>query len=245
MNRLDYIIGLLVALLFHIGLFTIASGLWKDDTTGAKPIFQFGESALAMTFIAPASAGATIAQPQKATPVAAPVYTEPEEEAEEEESPAQVAVPDFPSQPPESQSSPEQPEESDEDPSDFTQNESANNTPSDKTLAQPEDGAAPQSDADELAKGIKGLPRMSSGVRPIYPIGARHRGEQGNVTLRLRVGADGKILDAVVAQSSGYPELDQSAIKAIRRARFMPGRKNGVPVESESSLTFSFQLENQ
>ena len=203
-NLRDYIAGLLLALLFHVCLLTIMVGLWGINTTRARPMFQYGESSLAMTFVVPPSAGAVTMQPQGAPPVAALFFTEPEVE---EEAPVLAAIPDPPAQPPKSQ-------------------------------------PAPQSDADEFSKGIQGLPRMSAGVRPVYPLGARHRGEQGNVTARVQVGADGRVKGATIAMSSGHLELDQAALKALRRACFVPARRNGKPVASESLIIFRFQLVN-
>jgi protein TonB len=241
MNRLDYIAGLLLALLFHVCLLTIMAGLWGGNTTQARPMFPYGESSLAMTFVVPPSAGAVIMQPQGTPPVAALFFTEPEVE---EEALASVAIPDSPVQPQESRPAPEQPAEVVEAPSELTQAKLADNASSGTAPTQSGDGAAPQSDADGLSKGIQGLPRMSAGVRPVYPLGARHRGEQGNVTVRVQVGADGWVKRAAIARSSDHLELDQAALKAIRRTRFIPGRKNGVPTESESLITFRFQLVN-
>lgn len=240
-NLRDYIAGLLLALLFHICLLTIMAGVWGGNTTQARPMFQYGESSLAMTFVAPPSAGAVTMPPQGAPPVAALFFTEPEVEAE---APASVAIPDPPAQPQESRPAPEQPAETAESPSELTQAELADNASSGTAPTQRGNGAAPQSDADGFSKGIHGLPRMSAGVRPVYPLGARHRGEQGDVTVRVQVGADGRVKGAAIARSSDHLELDQAALKAIRRTRFIPGRKNGAPAESESLITFRFQLEN-
>jgi len=241
-NLRDYITGLLLALLLHVCLLTIMAGLWGGTTIQAQPMFPYGESSLAMTFVVPPSAGAVIMPPHVAPPVAALFFTEPE--VEEEEAPASVVISDPPAQPQETQPAPEQPAEAVEAPSEFARAELVDNASSGTAFTQPEDGAAPQSDADEFSKGIQGLPRMSAGVRPVYPLGARHRGEQGNVTVRVQVGADGRVKGAAIARSSDHLELDQAALKAIRRTRFIPGRKNGVPVKSESLITFRFQLVN-
>jgi len=240
-NLCDYIAGLLLALLLHVGLLLSIAGIWGDNSIRAQPIFQQGVSSLAMTFVVPPPAGIAAMQAQATSPVEAPVYTEPEVE---EEAPAQVAIADPPAQPQESQSALEQPVKDTEAPSELTQAELVDNASSGTAPNQRGDGAAPQSDADGFSKGIQGLPRMSAGVRPVYPLGARHRGEQGNVTVRVQVGADGWVKRAAIARSSDHLELDQAALKAIRRARFIPGRKNGVPAESESLITFRFQLKN-
>ena len=167
-------------------------------------------------------------QPQEAPPVAAPFFTAPVEEEEEEEAPVLAAIPDPRAQPP----------------SELTQAKLTDNASSGTVPTQPGDGAAPQFDADGFSKGIQGLPRMSAGVRPVYPLGARHRGEQGNVTVRVQVGADGRVKGTAIARSSNHLELDQAALKALRRACFVPARRDGKPVASESMIIFRFQLVN-
>jgi len=162
----------------------------------------------------------------------------------EEGAPVSVVIPNPPAQLQASPPMPKQPAEAAEVPSELTQAELMDNASPDTAPTQPGMGATPQSDADGLSKGIQGLPRMSAGVRPVYPLGARHRGEQGNVTVRVQVGKDGRVKGATIARSSEHLELDQAALKAIRRASFIPGRKNGVLMDSESLITFRFQLEN-
>ena len=240
LNFRDYIAGLLLALLFHVCLLTIMAGLWVGNTTQARPMFQHGKSSLALTFVVPPSDGAVAMQSQGTPPVTVPVYTEPDVE---EEAPDLVAIPDPPVQYQELQPTPVQPAAAADTLSELVQAVLKDDASADTASTQPEDGVAPQSDADGFSKGIQGLPRMSAGVRPVYPLGARHRGEQGNVTVRVQVGADGRVKGVAIALSSDHLELDQAALKAIRRTRFIPGRQNGVTVESESLITFRFQLE--
>jgi protein TonB len=52
-----------------------------------------------------------------------------------------------------------------------------------------------------------------------YPEIARRRGEQGTVTLKLTIGADGTVLDAALASGSGSTVLDQAAEAMLRGAR--------------------------
>ena len=51
-----------------------------------------------------------------------------------------------------------------------------------------------------------------------YPLLARRRGWEGRVVLRIDVSADGEVSNIHVAQSSGYPVLDDSARQAMTRA---------------------------
>ncbi len=85
-------------------------------------------------------------------------------------------------------------------------------------------------------------PRLAAGLNPPYPPGARARGEEGRVTVRASVTASGQALSAEVVNSSGYAALDQAALNAVRRARFIPARKGWTAVASDTLLTFRFNL---
>ena len=85
-------------------------------------------------------------------------------------------------------------------------------------------------------------PRPQKTIRPDYPKGARQRGEQGDVVLEIRVGADGLVERVEVAASSGHPELDEAAIRAAKAARFSPARAGREPVASTARLTLTFRL---
>ena len=93
-----------------------------------------------------------------------------------------------------------------------------------------------------LTKGVLGNARPESEIRPYYPLGSRVRGEQGSATLEMTVTAAGKAEKIDVRRSSGYHALDQAALRAVERARFIPARQDAVPVESQVTLTFRFQL---
>ena len=85
-------------------------------------------------------------------------------------------------------------------------------------------------------------PKPRRAIRPEYPKGARQRGEQGNVVLEIEVGADGTCAAAKVASSSGFAELDDAAVKAVRAARFSPAKAGGCAVSSTARLTLTFRL---
>lgn len=61
-----------------------------------------------------------------------------------------------------------------------------------------------------------------------YPMLARKRGWQGEVLLAFRLEADGRIIDARVARSSGYGVLDRAALEALGKVkRLNPGTLHG------------------
>ena len=89
---------------------------------------------------------------------------------------------------------------------------------------------------------IDAPPRPKRTIRPDYPEGARRRGEQGDVVLELRVDETGAASEVSVAVSSGYVELDESAVRAVRSARFIPAKSDGGPVPSTARIKLTFRL---
>jgi len=62
----------------------------------------------------------------------------------------------------------------------------------------------------------------------IYPTRSRRSGEQGRVMLRVLVDVSGRPSQVALAQSSGHPALDESALSAVRAASFRPYSEGGV-----------------
>ncbi len=66
---------------------------------------------------------------------------------------------------------------------------------------------------------------------PVYPPAARMMEEEGTVTLRLLVAADGTVREAHIKQTSGSDLLDEAAVKeALRSWKFLPARNGGTAV---------------
>ena len=63
---------------------------------------------------------------------------------------------------------------------------------------------------------------------PIYPMRSKRAGEQGTVMVRVLVDSTGRPSQVVLQKSSGHPELDESALSALRAARFRPFMDAGV-----------------
>lgn len=85
-------------------------------------------------------------------------------------------------------------------------------------------------------------PKPKRNIRPDYPKGARQRGEQGDVILEIRVNAEGTVDDVKVAESSGFAELDEAAVRAAKTAKFSPARSGHAPVASTARLKLQFKL---
>ena len=91
--------------------------------------------------------------------------------------------------------------------------------------------------------GAKPDPRALAFFQPDYPPSALRLEQEGTVILRVRVGTDGRILEAIVLSSSGYDSLDRAAVmQALRKWRFTPATENGVAVESWVKAPVRFEL---
>ncbi len=76
-------------------------------------------------------------------------------------------------------------------------------------------------------------------VKPIYPRKAKQEGREGTVVLSFSVDANGNVFNIQVIRSSGYADLDNSAIQALSQWKFAP--KPGKP-EEKGRLTVRFIL---
>ena len=58
--------------------------------------------------------------------------------------------------------------------------------------------------------------KTANRVDPTYPPASRRAGEQGTVRLKVLVDTNGRPSNVAVAQSSGFPRLDEAAVEAVR-----------------------------
>jgi TonB family protein len=74
--------------------------------------------------------------------------------------------------------------------------------------------------------------------QPKYPQNARRFNASGRVEVRVTISVAGRVTKAIAI--SGHPLLRDAAVEAARRWEFEPTLANGVPVETELTLTFDF-----
>jgi periplasmic protein TonB len=77
---------------------------------------------------------------------------------------------------------------------------------------------------------------------PAYPALSRRMGEEGRVVLRVHVSADGMPKQVELKTSSTHPRLDEAALDAVRRWRFVPARRGNSPVAAWVLVPISFSL---
>lgn len=77
---------------------------------------------------------------------------------------------------------------------------------------------------------------------PVYPANAQASRMEGIVRVRLQIGADGSVKQAFLERSSGWPLLDDAAMRVVPLWRFEPARRGGLPAECEVVVPFDFYL---
>ena len=77
---------------------------------------------------------------------------------------------------------------------------------------------------------------------PMYPSLARRMGEEGRVLLRVYVEASGLPSKVEIRTSSGSERLDQAALEAVRRWKFVPARQGDQAVPAFVVVPISFYL---
>jgi periplasmic protein TonB len=83
---------------------------------------------------------------------------------------------------------------------------------------------------------------LVSGKPPKYPIESRRKREEGTVVLTVLVATTGNVADVSVLRTSGFPRLDKAALDAVRRWRWSPTVRDGVPVMVKGVVDFPFVL---
>lgn len=79
---------------------------------------------------------------------------------------------------------------------------------------------------------------------PAYPAAARRRGQEGRVLVRAEVLADGRCSRVELKQGSGHELLDQAALDAVRKWRFVPARQGEQAVTAWVDVPIAFKLKN-
>ena len=80
-------------------------------------------------------------------------------------------------------------------------------------------------------------------TQPEYPPSSRRAGEAGTVILEVYVLENGRVGEAKVKQSSGFPRLDEAAVREVKRSwRLVPGTENGKPVPMWGQFAVTFKL---
>jgi TonB family protein len=84
-------------------------------------------------------------------------------------------------------------------------------------------------------------PMLVKEVKPAYPEIAAASGVEADVVLLVYIDENGNVTHAVVQGSSGFPAMDDEAVKAAKKCKFEPALQNGQPVAVWYSLVMEFK----
>lgn len=93
-----------------------------------------------------------------------------------------------------------------------------------------------------LARQVDRHPRAIGKIEPEYPEGARQRGVEGTLKLKLRIDPLGRVRAAEVVEAIPAGVFDEAALAAFRDARFEPAMRDGRPVRYEAYIRVDFRL---
>ena len=78
--------------------------------------------------------------------------------------------------------------------------------------------------------------------KPVYPVEARRRREEGLVILAVQVSQEGFPSRVQIVQSSKFQLLDEAAVQAVSQWRFTPARIGTLAVTSQIEVPIRFRL---
>jgi len=79
---------------------------------------------------------------------------------------------------------------------------------------------------------------------PDYPKISKRAGEEGRVLLKVLVNAKGDAENVEIEKSSRFDRLDQAAINAVQRWRFIPAHKGEQALSAFVLVPVNFSLSN-
>ncbi len=78
---------------------------------------------------------------------------------------------------------------------------------------------------------------------PVYPTRSRRLGEEGRVVLEVLILPNGRVGEIKVKRTSGHAALDQAALEAVQRWKFVPAKRGdeAIPYRYELPVIFSLR----
>lgn len=118
----------------------------------------------------------------------------------------------------------------------------------DEPVVPPAEVATQPSENNAIAATTAGAAaqdlKTSNRVEPTYPSASRRASEEGTVRLKVLVDEKGRPKDVAVATSSGFPRLDQAAMEAVRKWRFVAATDGTSPISAWTQVAITFRLTN-
>jgi protein TonB len=114
--------------------------------------------------------------------------------------------------------------------------------PTDARIVMPPRTVEPDAVPAPASPDVEARLLAESNRAPDYPESARRLGHEGEVRVGVRVGPDGSVLEVWLDAACRWPELNRAALGAVRRFRFAPATRSGVPVEATIVVPIVFRL---
>ena len=99
-------------------------------------------------------------------------------------------------------------------------------------------------DDEDSMEGAEGseAPSPTLKTQPIYPSTLLKKGIGGKVLITAVISTSGQVVKANIKGSSGYSELDNSALQAVLKWKFKPGKRNGKEVQATCIIPYTFEV---
>ncbi len=137
----------------------------------------------------------------------------------------------------------------------FSQSTSNNEPASNSSVVNSAEGSGNGDDGKGSAGGTSSegnsgkkrnitAPRISSKVEPTYPEGARKAGLEGTAVVRIQILVNGLPGDVTIHTTSGNNMLDDAAVAAVQKWRFIPAKNQdgGASVICYTTMPIAFRL---
>ncbi len=98
--------------------------------------------------------------------------------------------------------------------------------------------------ADVKAKGVTMGAMVKNIFKPSYPSSCKRKGHEGVTVLEVTILSNSKRGNIDIIKSAGCESLDKAAIKALKRAKYIPAKRLGVPFTATKKIAFNFKLED-
>ena len=94
-------------------------------------------------------------------------------------------------------------------------------------------------------RGVRTAARALGEIQPEYPQRCRLLGHQGTCSIEILLDQSGRVTETRLLESAGCQELNQAALEAIRKARFLPANSGDETVISRLTQRVRFKLTNR
>jgi protein TonB len=84
--------------------------------------------------------------------------------------------------------------------------------------------------------------RSNINIDDYYPNSSLANEEQGVVRVSVCVGANGRAKEASLAETSGFPRLDEAGVKVARQLRYIPQTIDGKAADACGQVPIRFNL---